>query len=58
MTWRTVARGSSSVEQKTSADDMRREKITSIGTPGTKSWHWMKDRPKMQTKEKHTKAVV
>ena len=37
--WTTLPRGSNSGKQKTSADDTRREKRTTSGTTGTKSWH-------------------
>ena len=59
MTWTTVSRGSNSGEQRTNADDTRREKISSNDTTGTKSWHCnLKGPPKNETKEKNRKAVV
>ena len=59
VTWTTLPRGSNSGKQKTSADDTRREKRTTSGTTGTKSWHCnLEDRPKIQTKETNSKAVA
>ena len=59
VTWTTLPRGSNSGKQKTSADDKRREKRTTSGTTGTKSWHCnLEDRPKIQTKETNSKAVA
>ena len=59
VTWTTLPRGSNSGKQKTSANDTRREKRTTSGTTGTKSWHCnLEDRPKIQTKETNSKAVA
>ena len=55
MTWTTVSRGSNSGEQRTNADDTRREKISSNDTTGTKSWHCnLKDRPKKCKRRRRT----